>query len=158
VRCNHCGHDNESGAQFCGSCGLPLAGDDQETRSLAGLGDLVELLEADRDLAEVLAGLPDGQGMLVVRRGPNAGSRFWLEGQLTTVGRDRDSDVFLDDITVSRHHAVFRRGALGYEITDVGSLNGTYLDHQRIDTSVLHHLAEIQIGRFVLVFVLGGHS
>jgi len=158
MRCRHCGHENEAGAQFCALCGLPVAGNDQETRTLAGLGDLVELLEADHDLAEVLAGLPDGQGMLVVRRGPNAGSRYWLEDQLTTVGRDSDSDVFLDDITVSRHHAVLRRGAEGYEITDVGSLNGTYLDQKRIDTSALHHLAEIQIGRFVLVFVLGGHS
>jgi hypothetical protein len=158
VRCRHCGHENEANAQFCASCGLPLAADEQETVSLAGLGDLVELLESDHNLAEVLAELPDGQGMLVVRRGPNAGSRFWLEGQLTTVGRDEKSDVFLDDITVSRHHAVIRRRTEGYEVTDVGSLNGTYLDHQQIETSALHHLAEIQIGRFVLVFVLGGPS
>jgi Inner membrane component of T3SS, cytoplasmic domain/zinc-ribbon domain len=158
VRCRHCGHENELGAHFCASCGVPLSRDEADTSNLAGLGDLVEMLEADHDLAEVLAELPDGEGMLLVQRGPNAGSRYWLEASLTTVGRHADTEVFLEDMTVSRRHAVIRRGDEGYEITDVGSLNGTYLDGQRIDTADLYHLAEIQIGRFVLIFVLGGHS
>ena len=73
VRCHHCGHENELGAHFCASCGVPLSRDEADTSSLAGLGDLVEMLEADHDLAEVLAELPDGEGMLLVQRGPNAG-------------------------------------------------------------------------------------
>jgi len=95
--------------------------------------------------------------MLLVQRGPNAGSQFWLESPLTRVGRHGDSEVFLDDITVSRRHAEIRRGDQGYEITDVGSLNGTYLDGRRIDTADLYHLAEIRVGSFVLIFVLDGH-
>lgn len=131
--------------------------DDNETVSLAGIGDLVEMLECDDDLAEVVAALPEGQGMLVVRRGPNAGSRYWFEGEVTSVGRHDDSDVFLDDLTVSGRHALIHRRGDGYEISDAGSLNGTYLDNERVDTAPLHDLAELQIGVFVLVFVLGGH-
>ena len=94
--------------------------------------------------------------MLVVRRGPNAGSRYVLDGDVTALGRHPDSDIFLDDITVSRRHAVIvRRVDGGYEVPDVGSLNGTYVDHERVDTAPLHHLADIQIGRFVLVFLVG---
>ena len=96
--------------------------------------------------------------MLIVRRGPNARSRYWLEAQVTTLGRHPKSDVFLDDVTVSREHAVIRHDDAGYDVTDVGSLNGTYLDQRRVDTAPLHHLAELRIGRFVLVFVLGGHT
>ena len=94
-------------------------------------------------------------GMVVVRRGPNAGSRFVLDRDVTTLGRHPDSDIFLDDITVSRRHAAVRRVDGGYEVADVGSLNGTYVDHKRVDTAPLHHLADLQIGRFVLVFLVG---
>ena len=78
--------------------------------------------------------------MLVVRRGPNAGSRYVLDAEVTALGRHPDSDVFLDDITVSRRHANVRRVDGGYEVADVGSLNGTYVDHQRVDRAPLHHL------------------
>jgi Inner membrane component of T3SS, cytoplasmic domain len=158
VHCDQCGQENDSAANFCASCGLPLSRDEADTSNLAGLGDLVEMLEADHDLAELLAEVPDGQGMLLVQRGPNTGSRFWLEVPLTRVGRNGDAEVFLDDITVSRRHAEIRRGDQGYEITDVGSLNGTYLDGRRVDTADLYHLAEIQVGRFVLIFVLGSNT
>jgi pSer/pThr/pTyr-binding forkhead associated (FHA) protein len=78
-----------------------------------------------------------------------------LDAEVTALGRHPDSDIFLDDITVSRRHAAVRRTAAGYEVADVGSLNGTYVDHKRVDTATLHHLAELQIGRFVLVFLVG---
>jgi pSer/pThr/pTyr-binding forkhead associated (FHA) protein len=105
----------------------------------------------------VLAELPDGVGMAVVRRGPNAGSRFMLDQPSTAVGRHPHSDIFLDDITVSRRHAVIRRlDAGGYEVSDVGSLNGTYVNHERVDTAPLRHLDELQVGRFVLTFVVHG--
>ncbi len=120
------------------------------------LTELAERLELDEELGAALAELPEGMGMLVVRRGPNAGSRFVLDSEITALGRHPESDIFLDDITVSRRHAaVRRRPEGGYEVADVGSLNGTYVDHERVDTAPLHHLADLQIGRFVLVFLVG---
>lgn len=152
MRCRQCGHQNEPGANFCSSCGSPLSPDDDVT---LGLTELAERLELDEELGAALAELPEGMGMLVVRRGPNAGSRFVLDSEITALGRHPESDIFLDDITVSRRHAAVRRAADGYEVADVGSLNGTYVDHERVDTAPLHHLAELQIGRFVLVFLVG---
>jgi hypothetical protein len=153
MRCRQCGHQNESGANFCSSCGSPLPNEDEATLSLT---ELAERLELDEELGAALAELPEGMGMLVVRRGPNAGSRYVLDSEETALGRHPDSDIFLDDITVSRRHASVRRSGSGhYEVSDVGSLNGTYVDHKRVETASLHHLADLQIGRFVLVFLVG---
>ncbi|MEX1007476.1 MAG: FHA domain-containing protein [Acidimicrobiia bacterium] len=153
MRCRRCGHDNEAGANFCSSCGQPLPREEETTLSLT---ELAERLELDEEMGVALSELPDGMGMLVVRRGPNAGSRFVLDADLTALGRHPESDIFLDDITVSRRHATIQRVAVGYEVSDAGSLNGTYVDHHRVDTAPLHHLADLQIGRFVLVFLVGG--
>ena len=155
MRCRQCGHQNESGANFCSSCGSPLPQEDEATLSLT---ELAERLELDEELGAALAELPTGMGMLVVRRGPNAGSRYVLDSDVTALGRHPDSDIFLDDITVSRRHASVRRIDGAYEVSDVGSLNGTYVDHKRVDTSPLHHLADLQIGRFVLVFLVGSDA
>jgi len=156
MRCRQCGHQNEPGANFCSSCGSPLPQEDETTLSLA---ELAERLELDEELGAALAELPTGMGMLVVRKGPNAGSRFVLDGEVTALGRHPDSDIFLDDITVSRRHAAVRRTVEGgYEVADVGSLNGTYVDHRRVETATLHHLADLQIGRFVLVFLVGSDA
>jgi FHA domain/zinc-ribbon domain len=155
MRCRRCGHENELGANFCSSCGQPLPREEESTLSLTELG---ERLDLDEELGEALAELPQGMGMLVVRRGPNAGSRFMLDAEVTALGRHPDSDIFLDDITVSRRHATIRRTVNGYEVSDSGSLNGTYVDHHRVDTAPLHHLADLQIGRFVLLFLLGGQA
>jgi pSer/pThr/pTyr-binding forkhead associated (FHA) protein len=99
--------------------------------------------------------LPAGSALLVVRRGPNAGSRFLLDADLTTAGRHPDSDIFLDDITVSRRHAEFVREAEGFAVRDVGSLNGTYLNRERIEHAVLAGGDEVQIGKYRLVFLAG---
>jgi len=96
-----------------------------------------------------------GVGMVVVRRGPNQGSSFMLDRTVTSLGRHPDSDIFLDDVTVSRRHAEITRSDRGYEVRDAGSLNGTYVDHERVELAPLRDLNEIQIGRFVLTFVLG---
>ena len=152
MRCRQCGHQNESGANFCSSCGSPLPHEDEATLSIT---ELAERLELDEELGAALAELPEGMGMLVVRRGPNAGSRFVLDGEVTALGRHPDSDIFLDDITVSRRHAEITRSDRGYEVRDAGSLNGTYVDHERVELAPLRDLNEIQIGRFVLTFVLG---
>jgi hypothetical protein len=153
MRCRRCGHENEANANFCSSCGQALPREEETTVSLT---ELAERLELDEELGEALAELPEGMGMLVVRRGPNAGSRFVLDAEVTSLGRHPDSDIFLDDITVSRRHATISRTDAGYEVSDADSLNGTYVDHERVDTAPLHHLADLQIGRFVLVFLLGG--
>jgi len=155
VRCRRCGHDNETGANFCSSCGAPLSDVDETTASLGLLEDRQELEE---QLGDLLDDLEPDIGLLVVRRGPNAGSTYLLDADTTTVGRHPDSDLFLDDVTVSRRHAVIKRGKAGYEISDVGSLNGTYVHGERIDTAPLVDVSEIQIGRFVLTFLLGGRT
>ena len=92
--------------------------------------------------------------MLVVQRGPNAGSRFVLEGDKVRVGRAPDSEILLDDITVSRRHAEFiPRQAGGHEVRDGGSLNGTYVNRERIDTAALSNGDVVQIGKFKLVYL-----
>ena len=100
-------------------------------------------------------GLPDGAALLVVKRGPNAGSRFLLDRTLTSAGRHPDSDIFLDDVTVSRRHAEFHREGGTFTVRDVGSLNGTYVNRERVEAATLSNGDEVQIGKFRLVFVAG---
>ena len=97
-------------------------------------------------------GLPVGSALLVVKRGPNAGSRFLLDQPTTSAGRHPDSDIFLDDVTVSRRHAEFRLEGSEFQVVDVGSLNGTYVNRDRIDSVELTDGDEVQIGKYRLVF------
>jgi pSer/pThr/pTyr-binding forkhead associated (FHA) protein len=130
-------------------------GEEDTTVSL----DLIEGRRAlEEEIGDVLDQLPEGFGMLVVRRGPNAGSTFVLEADSTSLGRHPDSDIFLDDVTVSRRHAIVRRAPDGYQVSDAGSLNGTYVDRQRVEKAMLHDMNELQVGRFVLTFVLGARA
>ena len=99
--------------------------------------------------------LPAGSALLVVKRGPNAGSRFLLDRDTTSAGRHPDSDIFLDDVTVSRRHAEFRREGGEFVVIDVGSLNGTYVNREPVDQAVLANGDEVQIGKFRLVFLTG---
>ena len=99
--------------------------------------------------------LPSGAATLVVKRGPNAGSRFVLNRPSTSAGRHPASDIYLDDITVSRHHAEFRFEHGEFGIADAGSLNGTYVNRQPVDSAVLTNGDEIQIGKFRLVYLTG---
>ncbi len=152
--CNRCGHHNPEGSNFCSSCGAPLdrpATDDPPTITLSPVESAGEV--GDEDVTVHLGDVPDGDGLLVVKRGPNAGSRFVLSPGTTTVGRHPDSDIFLDDVTVSRRHAEFRREGSGYAVHDVGSLNGTYVNRARIETSALAGGDEVQIGKFRLVYL-----
>ena len=97
--------------------------------------------------------LPVGTALLVVRRGPNAGSRFLLEQDLVTAGRHPDSDIFLDDVTVSRRHAQFVSEGDGFRVKDVGSLNGTYVNRARIEDVRLAGGDEVQIGKYRLTYL-----
>ena len=99
-----------------------------------------------------VAALPAASALLVVQRGPNAGARFLLDAERTSAGRRPDSDIFLDDVTVSRRHAEFVRREGHLVVRDVGSLNGTYVQRDRIDEAVLRAGDEVQIGKYRLVF------
>lgn len=111
--------------------------------------------EAAEEAPASIEGLPQGAALLVVKRGPNAGSRYELRGDVVTAGRHPDSDIFLDDVSVSRRHAEFRRSGGGFEVVDVGSLNGTYVNREPIESSPLAGGDEIQIGKFRLVYLVG---
>ncbi len=102
--------------------------------------------------AGTLEALNPGTALLVVSHGPNAGSRFLLDADTVTVGRHPESDIFLDDITVSRRHAQFNRTQSGFSVSDVGSLNGTYVNRQRADQADLRGGDEVQIGKYRLIF------
>lgn len=102
-----------------------------------------------------LESLPAGSALLVVKRGSNAGSRFLLDQTMTSAGRHPDSDIFLDDVTVSRRHAEFRQDGEEFLVVDVGSLNGTYVNREPVDSAVLANGDEVQIGKFRLVFLAG---
>jgi pSer/pThr/pTyr-binding forkhead associated (FHA) protein len=99
--------------------------------------------------------LERGQALLVVKRGPNAGSRFLIDKDVTTAGRHPESDIFLDDVTVSRRHAEFRRKDGQFIVHDVGSLNGTYVNRERVEETLLSSGDELQIGKFKLTFYAG---
>jgi hypothetical protein len=165
VYCPRCGQENPDGARFCSHCGIALArgggerpGESTSTISLGG-SDLAEA-EPDEPLADsgVVEALPLGSALLVVKRGPNAGSRFLLDSDLTTAGRHPESDIFLDDVTVSRRHAEFYRHPRGFTVRDVGSLNGTYVNRERIEEADLNDGDEVQVGKFRLMFLAGRRS
>ena len=101
---------------------------------------------------EAVQALPDGSALLVVHRGPNQGARFLLDADATTAGRHPDADIFLDDVTVSRRHTEFVRTNGSFIAKDLGSLNGTYVNGERIDSTILVDGAEVQVGKFRLTF------
>jgi pSer/pThr/pTyr-binding forkhead associated (FHA) protein len=110
------------------------------------------LTRADQAMVDALR---PGTALLVVLRGPNTGARFLLDDDLVVTGRHPDSDIFLDDVTVSRKHATFRREGGDFHVHDVGSLNGTYVNRQIVDDVRLQTGDEVQIGKFRLVFYAG---
>jgi pSer/pThr/pTyr-binding forkhead associated (FHA) protein len=152
VFCNNCGHRNPAGANFCSSCGGVLGPPSSETTIMLHPVD-AQGESGDDELSVTMPDRPSGAGLLVVKRGPNAGTRFVLAGDVTRAGRHPESDIFLDDITVSRRHAEFVGQNGVYSIRDVGSLNGTYVNRERIEEAVLATGDEVQIGKFKLVYL-----
>ncbi len=151
--CTNCGHRNPEGSNFCSSCGAPLSADGGETTITFMPGELEPELDEEVHISpEELEG---GKGVLIVKRGPNAGSKFFLDTEITKIGRHPDGDIFLDDITVSRSHAEIRRSGDGFDLVDLGSLNGTYVNRERLEEGSLRSGDEIQIGKFKLVFLAG---
>lgn len=150
--CTHCGHPNRDDARFCAGCGRPLQG--EPTLSLTP----VEAEDEGQDEFPFPHDeLERGQALLLVKRGPNAGSTFLLTNDVTTIGRNTDSAVFLDDITVSRRHATIeRRDGDAFFVMDAGSLNGTYVNGEQVDETKLASGDEVQIGMFKLIFFAAG--
>ena len=110
--------------------------------------------QLSREERAAVEALPHGSALLVAHSGPNAGARFLLDSDVTTAGRHPDADIFLDDVTVSRRHVEFRRTDRSFEVVDTGSLNGTYVNHDRVDAVELRSGDEVQIGKFRLTFYL----
>ncbi len=145
-------------ARFCSNCGAPLV--DLSADEVQSTGNLDVPVTATGPLGAVntgsLSSVAAGTAMLIVRRGPSEGTSFVLDSDLVTVGRSDDADVVLDDVTVSRRHAQFIRDAQGWHCRDVGSLNGTYVNRERIDSTTLSGGDEVQIGKYRFVFLVGG--
>jgi pSer/pThr/pTyr-binding forkhead associated (FHA) protein len=150
--------------RFCGNCGTPLSAEAFD--SLDHTGSITSIIATGAHtgsggLSAVGSGtqfeLPPGSALLVVHRGPGEGQEYVLEESagVLRVGRAPDAEIFLDDVTVSRHHAEFRHGAEGWSIRDAGSLNGTYVNRARVDDQRLSGGDEVQIGKFRFVFLLG---
>jgi hypothetical protein len=166
VTCGRCGHRSSSASRFCSNCGNALRpgleGSSETTSTISITG--LEAYEAEvtgqhpapalsPEAQAAVDALPPGSALLIVRRGPNSGSRFLLDGEVTTAGRHPHSDIFLDDVTVSRRHVEFRRQPDGgFTVSDVGSLNGTYVNREPIDSVTLGNGDEVQIGKYRLVF------
>ncbi|MGW7006673.1 FHA domain-containing protein [Streptomyces sp. NPDC054933] len=172
--CTRCGHQNAEASRFCSNCGAPLRGGvsserSSETTSTISISGL-EAYEAEvtgqtalpwltPEAQAAVEALPPGSALLVVKRGPNSGSRFLLDSEITTAGRHPQSDIFLDDVTVSRRHVEFRRSPDGrFSVADVGSLNGTYVNREPIESVGLNNGDEVQIGKYRLVFYTSQRS
>ncbi len=111
--------------------------------------DLEKLSDEEQQAVD---SLPSGNALLIVRRGPNKGSRFLLDSDLITVGRHPNADIFLDDVTVSRRHAEIKRAKGKFTVTDLASLNGTYYQGSRVETQTLVDGAELQVGKYHFTF------
>jgi pSer/pThr/pTyr-binding forkhead associated (FHA) protein len=148
-KCPNCDHVGAIGARFCSNCGTRL-----DASAVAdATGALSEsATEAPSSAQPAVGDIPEAGAVLVVSRGADAGARFVLTGDIVTVGRSNDSDVFLDDVTVSRHHAEFLHGASGWMLRDKRSLNGSYVNGERMDEARLSSGDKVQIGKYTFVF------
>ena len=129
-----------------------------ETTSVFRADLLKEMESGAATSADTAAGadqLSDGEALLVVKRGPNAGARFLLDQDSTTAGRHPEADIFLDDVTVSRRHAEFRAEDGGHRLVDLNSLNGTFVNHDRVDEILLRSGMHVQIGKYRLTYYAG---
>ena len=154
MHCPECGFENAEGANFCQSCGHSLAAATQvhkssSTTATYRVGETGELIPVD---VEELA--THGHAALIIRQGGNrVGESFPLERERSSIGRRPDAEVFLDDVTVSRDHALVVRRGGDFYLDDLGSLNGTYVNRNRIESHRLADGDELQIGKYKLSFL-----
>lgn len=155
-KCSKCGHEAADLARFCSNCGLPLT-DLQSYSSVDNTGTLESPFgNGTVGLTDTgsLGGVQPGTALLIVRKGPSEGMSFTLQGEYISVGRGGDASIMLDDVTVSRRHAEFLHDASGWTLRDLGSLNGTYVNRNRISSASLKGGEEIQIGKYRFVFLV----
>jgi pSer/pThr/pTyr-binding forkhead associated (FHA) protein len=153
IYCPECGFQNPESANFCSKCGTALV------RDPAG-GDTTMAFtpeELDEDSPLEALGM-EGPALVVRSGGGRAGEHFVPQSERTTIGRSPDCDIFLDDVTVSRSHAILLREGGSFVIEDQGSLNGTFVNRRRIDSSPLSDGDEVQIGKYRLTFLQGADS
>ena len=151
--CGRCGHDGAEADLFCSHCGAALI--ESDLGRDGGTGS--DTMHSSGAIPAYTTGsnLPVGAAVLVVRRGPGEGSQFALAGERAVAGRSRESELFLDDVTVSRSHAVFERDGSGWTVRDSDSLNGTYVNRHRVTSHQLVHGDEVQIGKYRFVYLIG---
>jgi pSer/pThr/pTyr-binding forkhead associated (FHA) protein len=151
VHCPECGFINQEGANFCQKCGAHLVDEQQgdQTTITYKVDETGELKPVD--LEEVVAA--EGAALVIRQGGGRSGESFALEGEKITIGRSPDADVFLDDVTVSRNHALLVRRRDGLYIDDLGSLNGTYVNRRRIESQRLANGDELQVGKYKLTYL-----
>jgi len=149
--CPACGKNNPEESVYCCQCGSYLAATPGGDTTIT-LTPVEADVDSEAEIAVPEEELKAGAAMLVVKRGPNAGTRFVMAKPVTTAGRHPESDIFLDDITVSRRHAEIRNEESSFRIADMGSLNGTYVNKLRVEEADLSSGDEIQIGKFRLIF------
>jgi pSer/pThr/pTyr-binding forkhead associated (FHA) protein len=151
VHCPECGFINNPGANFCQKCGAHLDADGEQgdqTTITYKVGETGELQPVD--VEQVAA---DGGALVIRSGGGRSGESFGIEGERMTIGRSPDAGVFLDDVTVSRNHALLVKRRDGLYIDDLGSLNGTYVNRRRIESHKLQHGDELQVGKYKLTYL-----
>ncbi len=151
VHCTECGFLNSEGANYCQRCGAllerPSEGASDPITATYRIDETGELVPVE--IPEVTA---NGPALVIRAGGGREGESFAVDGERMSVGRRPDSDVFLDDVTVSRDHALLIRRGDGWHLDDLGSLNGTYVNRQRIESQRLEEGDELQIGKYKLTF------
>lgn len=151
VYCKECGYQNTEEGKYCSKCGAVLP--EEESRAEATIRYSLEAEEREPDLAELRKLAGEGITLVVRSGGDMAGETFVPAGERTSIGRNPECEIFLDDITVSRDHAVLLRKDDGYYVKDNGSLNGTYVNHVRVETQKLSDGDQLQIGKYKLTFI-----
>ena len=153
VFCNRCGHRNPPTSGFCSACGSVLDLVDDRTITLTKVDPLQDAPGPDDDIVVDLDEIAAGTAILVVRSGEEEGDYFVLLSAVTTIGRHAESTIVLDDITVSRRHSEIHKTDGRYLVKDAGSLNGTYVNQERVDVAELRQGDELQAGKFHLIFL-----
>lgn len=144
--CKACGASNAPDLKVCSACGLELNSG----------GTTLDISLTKEEIAEPNIPIKfSKKPQLVVLKGPNSGMHFILKNKNSKIGRESDSDIFLNDVTVSRKHAIINKTEANYSVADTGSLNGTYVNGERKDEYILSDGDELQIGRYRLLFVSG---
>ncbi len=145
VHCPECGFQNLEAAKYCEKCGASLIPDETS--------DQTQSFDADAEATGELDAVGERTAIIVRSGGGRAGEAFTITGERLTIGRSPESDIFLDDVTVSRRHAVLTRRPEGFVIEDLGSLNGTFVNRRRVERKELADGDEVQVGKYKLTYL-----